>query len=52
MGVFNRIFAGLVGKAGEPDRLMLNATHFKAGRTAASCLKRDVPAASVERKAA
>ena len=39
MGVFNRIFAELAGKAGEPDRIMIDATHLKAHRTAASLLK-------------
>jgi hypothetical protein len=37
--VFNRIFAELAGKAGEPDRIMIDATHLKAHRTAASLLK-------------
>ena len=40
MGVFNRIFAALAGKAGTPDRLMIDATHLKAHRTAASLLKK------------
>lgn len=40
IGVFNRIFAELAGKAGEPDRIMIDATHLKAHRTAASLLKR------------
>ena len=39
MGVFNRIFAELAGKAGEPDRIMIDATHLEAHRTAASLLK-------------
>jgi putative transposase len=39
MGVFNRIFVELAGKAGEPDRIMIDATHFKAHRMAASLLK-------------
>lgn len=38
-GVFNRIFVELAGKAGEPDRIMIDATHLKAHRTAASLLK-------------
>jgi len=38
--VFERIFAALVAKAGEPDRLMIDATHLKAHRTAASLLKK------------
>jgi putative transposase len=40
LGVFNRIFVELAGKAGEPDRIMIDATHLKAHRTAASLLKR------------
>ncbi len=40
LGVFNRIFAALAGKAGEPDRLMIDATHLKAHRTASSLLKK------------
>jgi len=39
LGVFNRIFAELAGKAGEPDTIMIDATHLKAHRTAASLLK-------------
>ena len=39
MGVFNRIFKELAGKAGTPDRLMIDSTHLKAHRTAASLLK-------------
>ena len=39
MGVFNRIFANLAAKGGKPDRLMIDATHLKAHRTAASLLK-------------
>jgi putative transposase len=40
MGVFNRIFAALAAKGGKPDRLMIDPTHLKAHRTAASLLKR------------
>ena len=40
MGVFNRIFAALSAKGGKPDRLMIDATHLKAHRTAASLLKK------------
>jgi transposase len=40
MGIFNRIFAELAGKAGTPDRLMIDATHLKAHRTAASLQKK------------
>lgn len=38
MGVFNRIFAEF-GKESGSDRLMIDATHLKAHRTAASLLK-------------
>ena len=40
LGVFNRIFAELGAKGGKPDRLMIDATHLKAHRTAASLLKK------------
>ena len=40
LGVFNRIFAELAGKAGEPEAIMIDATHLKAHRTAASLLKK------------
>ncbi len=51
MGVFNRIFRALA--RGTPDRLMIDATHLKAHRTAASLLKKGMfPAVSVARKAA
>lgn len=53
MGVFNRIFAELAGKEGVPNRLMLDATHLKVHRTAASLLKKGLfPDVSVGRKAA
>ena len=39
LGVFNRIFVELAGAAGEPERIMIDATHLKAHRTAASLLK-------------
>jgi transposase len=52
MGVFSRIFAALAGEAGEPDRLIIDSTHLKAHRTAASLLKRGrLIAASVEPRA-
>ncbi len=52
MGVFNRIFAGLAGRRGQPDRLMIDATHLKAHRTAASPLKKGFyPDVSAGRKA-
>ncbi len=40
LGVFNKIFAELARKAGKPGRLMIDATHLKAHRTAASLLKK------------
>jgi putative transposase len=40
LGVFNRIFAALSAKGGQPDQLMIDATHLKAHRTAASLLKK------------
>jgi putative transposase len=39
LGVFNRIFAALAGEGPKPARLMIDATHLKAHRTAASLLK-------------
>jgi putative transposase len=49
MGVFSAIFAALAGEAGEPDRLIIDSTHLKAHRTAASLLKRGrLRAASAE----
>jgi len=38
--VFDRIFMALVEEGGRPDRLMIDATHLKAHRTAASLLKK------------
>ena len=47
MGVFDRIFASLAGRLGKPDRLIIDATHLKAHRTAASLLKKGLfPAVS------
>ena len=40
LGVFNKIFAALATKGGKPDQLMIDATHLKAHRTAASLLKK------------
>ncbi|MBQ4568001.1 MAG: transposase, partial [Desulfovibrio sp.] len=40
MGVFNRIFAELVEQNGSTTRLMIDSTHLKAHRTAASLLKK------------
>ncbi len=53
MSIFNCIFAELAGKAGTPGQLMIDATHLKAHRTAASLLKKGMfPAVSVSRRAA
>ena len=53
LGVFHRIFAELASKGGKPDRLMIDATHLKAHRTAASLLKKGLfPDVSGARKAA
>jgi len=52
-GVFNRIFEALARKGGKPDRLMIDATHLKAHRTAASLLKKgQFPAVSDAPRAA
>ena len=40
LGMFNKIFAELARKGGNPSRLMIDATHLKAHRTAASLLKK------------
>ena len=40
LGVFNKIFAALVRQGGSPGRLMIDSTHIKAHRTAASLLKK------------
>jgi transposase len=46
LGVFDRIFAGLAGEGPKPERIMIDATHLKAHRTAASLLKKGLfPAA-------
>jgi transposase len=53
LGVFNRIFAELARKGGKPDQLMIDATHLKAHRTAASLLKKGLfPDVSGARRAA
>jgi hypothetical protein len=40
MGVFNRILAELAMRSGDTEHLMIDATHIKAHRTAASLLKK------------
>jgi len=53
MGIFDRIFANLAAENGPPDRVMIDSTHLKAHRTAASLLKRGMihPVSSAARKA-
>jgi transposase len=47
LGVFDRIFAALAGEGPKPERIMIDTTHLKAHRTAASLLKKGLfPAAS------
>ncbi|GBR07386.1 transposase [Acetobacter oeni] len=53
LGVFDRIFSALSEKAGRSKRLMIDATHLKAHRMAASLLKKGLfPAMSDEPRAA
>jgi putative transposase len=53
LGVFNKIFAELASKGPRPQRLMIDATHLKAHRTAASLLKKGLfPDVSGARKTA
>jgi putative transposase len=53
LGVFDRIFAALSAQAGTPERIMIDSTHLKAHRTAASLLKKGhFPAVSAEPRAA
>lgn len=42
LGVFDRIFVALARQGSQPERIMIDATHLKAHRTAASLLKRGV----------
>jgi transposase len=52
MGVFDRIFAALATEGGPPERQMIDSTHLKAHRTAASLLKKGLfPAASAAPRA-
>src|SRR6516165_5217802 len=53
MGVFNRIFDELAAKGRASERLMIDATHLKAHRTAASLHQKGLfPDVSGARKAA
>ena len=40
LGVFDRILAALAGEGLRPERIMIDAIHLKAHRTAASLLKK------------
>ena len=42
LGVFDKIFAALAAKGGKPDELMIDGSHLKAHRTAASLLKKEL----------
>lgn len=53
LGIFDRIFVALTEQAGCSKRLMIDATHLKAHRTAASLLKKGLfPVISDGQKAA
>jgi putative transposase len=53
LGVFNTIFAALARKGAKAERIMIEATHLKAHRTAASLLKKGLfPDVSDARKGA
>ena len=52
MGIFDRIFASLAGRSGQPDRLIIDPTHRKAHRTGVSLFKKGLfPAVSGAREA-
>ena len=47
LGVFDKIFTALAGESGTPKEIMIDSTHLKAHRTAASLLKKGMfPAVS------
>ena len=53
VGVFDRIFEALAGESEATDTVMIDATHLKAHRTAASLLKKGAfPAVLGARRAA
>ena len=53
LGVFNKMFSALAATSDADDVLMIDATHLKAHRTAASLLKKGLfPDISEERRAA
>ena len=50
--MFDRLFAALAVEGPRPERIMIDATHLKAHRTAASLLKKAMfPVVSGEAKA-
>ena len=52
LGVFDRVFAALASQGPRPQRIMIDSTHLKAHRTAASLLKKGLfPAVSAAQKA-
>jgi transposase len=52
LGVCDRVFAALAGEGPLPERIMIDATHLKAHRTAASLLKKGMfPVVSGEPRA-
>src|ERR687894_543746 len=53
LGVYDRIFAALAGEGPQPERIMIDATHLKEHRPAASLLKKGMfPVVSGAQKAA
>jgi len=53
LGVFDRIFTALAQRSDDADCIMIDSTHLKAHRTAASLLKKGLfPAVSVAPRAA
>ena len=53
MGIFNNIFVELAEAAGNDGRLMIDATHLKAHRTAASLFRKGLfPNVSTHKKRA
>ena len=53
LGVFDRVFVALATEGGKPERIMIDATHLKAHRTAASLAQKGAfPAVWGEQKAA
>ena len=49
--MFARIFAALAGQGGVPERMMIDSTHLKAHRTAASLMQKGALVVSAEPRA-